>query len=150
LHDSFGIPPSAFSLLAQSSDQGFVKVYFLRTDPGFDGVSGNALTISLAGQDLLTLAKGEYALVYLKNYSGDVTVESSTVALRGGLNTWVKAKEAQHFDFAWPQTYYITFRKVLSDLGSGTPYVAQRITEDVAQDLARQLKPVGGAANHPL
>ncbi len=47
-------------LLANSSVGNIAKVYFIRPDPGFRGVMGNAFTISLGGQELLTIAKGEY------------------------------------------------------------------------------------------
>lgn len=137
-------------LIAHSPDSEIAKIYFLRTDPGFDGVGGNAYTISLGGQDLLTIAKGEYALTYLKNYSGDVTVESSTVVYRGGLNTWVKIEESQHFNFQGPETYYVTFRKVYNDSIMGASYIPLSITEDIAKRLARELKPVGNARNQPL
>jgi len=137
-------------LIAQSPDSEIAKINFLRTDPGFDGVGGNAFTISLGGEDLLTIAKGEYALTYLKNYSGDVTVESSTVVYRGGLNTWIKVEESQHFNFEGPKTYYVTFSKIFNDTIMGTSYIAQSITEDIAKRLARELKPVGDAMAHPL
>ncbi len=131
-------------LLANASNSDAAKVYFLRTDPGFQGVMGNAFKLSLAGQQLLTLAKGEYTLVYLKPWSGDVTVESSTVVNRGGMNTQVAVKESQSFTFADARTYYIGFRE------SPRGYVPYNITEDDARNLASRLKPVGMAVATPL
>ena len=72
-------------LLANSSVGNIAKVYFIRPDPGFRGVMGNAFTISLGGQELLTIAKDEYTLVYLKYYSGDVTIESSRAIVKSGV-----------------------------------------------------------------
>lgn len=131
-------------LLASSSNGESARVYFLRSDSGFQGVKGNAFKISLAGQQLLTLAKGEYTVVSLKPWSGNVTVESSTVVNQGGMNTQVAVKESQPFTFAASQTYYIGFRE------SPRGYVPSSISEDDARKLASKLKPVGMAAASPL
>lgn len=137
-------------LLAQSSDGNIAKVYFLRPDPGFVGVMGNAFKISLSGQELLTLAKGEYTLVYLRPYSGDVEVESSTVVNRGGLNTQVTVQESQQFIFDESKTYFITFREIRRGVMQGSSYRPYGITKDAARSLASELEPVGRAATSPL
>ncbi len=131
-------------LLANSSDGNIAKVYFIRPDPGFQGVMGNSFKISLADQELLTIAKGEYTLIYLKHYSGDVTVESSTVVNQRGINTQVTVKESQPFTFDESKTYYITFRE------SPRGYVPYNITEVAARNLAIKLKPIGKAIASPL
>ncbi len=137
-------------LLANSSVPNIAKVYFIRPDPGFRGVMGNAFTISLGGQELLTIAKGEYTLVYLKCYSGDVTVESSTVVNRGGMNTQVTVKESLPFKFDESKTYYITFKEYQKGMMQGTSYIPYNIVEDVAQNLASDLTPIGKAVAAPL
>lgn len=137
-------------LLARSSVGDIAKVYFIRPDPGFRGVGGNAFTIFLDGRELLTIAKGEYTLVNLKYFSGDVTVESSTVVNRGGMNTLVTVEESLPFKFDESKTYYITFKEHQKGLLQGTSYVPHSITEDVARNLARKLKPIGMAVNAPL
>ncbi len=137
-------------LLANSSVGNIAKVYFIRPDPGFRGVMGNAFTISLGGQELLTIAKGEYTLVYLKYYSGDVTVESSTVVNRGGMNTQVTVKESLPSKFDESRTYYITFKEYRGGMNQGTSYIPYRISEDVARNLASKLKPIGKAVAAPL
>ena len=131
-------------LLANASNDDSATVYFLRSDPGFQGVMGNAFKISLAGQQLLTLAKGEYTVVSLKPWSGNVTVESSTVVNQSGMNTQVAVKESQPFAFAASQTYYIGFKE------SPRGCVPLSISEDDARKLASKLKPVGMAATSPL
>lgn len=131
-------------LLASPSNSDSTRVYFLRSDPGFQGVMGNAFKISLAGQQLLTIAKGEYTVVYLKPWSGNVTVESSTVVNQGGMNTQVAVKESQPFTFDQSRTYYIGFRE------SARGYVPYTITEEDARKLASKLKPVGMAVTTPL
>lgn len=131
-------------LIGNSADGNVAKVYFIRPDSGFDGVKGNAFTISLDGQKLLTLAKGEYTLVNLKHYSGDVTVESSAVVNRGGMNTQVTVKESQPFVFEEATTYYVTFQE------SPRGYIPYCITQESARNTAKKLNPVGNAVASPL
>ncbi len=138
------------SLLAQSSDGDIAKVYFIRPDSGFRGVMGDAFTIILGGKRLLTIANGEYTLVYLNYYSGDVTVESSTVMNQGARNIPVTVKESLPFKFDESKTYYITFKEKERGVRQGTSYIPISITEDDARKLASKLKPVGKAVTAPL
>jgi hypothetical protein len=131
-------------LLANASDSDAARIYFIRPDPGFDGVVGNAFKISMAGEELLSLAKGEYTLVYLKNYSGDVTVESTQVENRMGMNTQVTVEETRLFTFGAFRTYYITFEE------SPRGYVPHSISEEAARTLSSELKPIGNAIASPL
>ena len=137
-------------LLADPLNDKAAKVYFIRPDSGFDGVRGNAYKISLDGQNLLTIAKGEYTLVSLKEYSGDMTVESSDVVNRGGLNSWTKVKGSRRFHFEGSKTYYITFSQGLHDPFQGTAYFPVGMTEIDAKKMANTLKPIGAAVAHPL
>jgi len=116
------------SLLANSSDGNIAKVYFIRPDSGDRGVMGNAFNIYLSGKKLLTIANGEYTLVYLKYYSGDVIVESYTVINRGGRNTQVLVKESQPFKFEESKTYYVTFKEYERGMRQGTSYIPNSIT----------------------
>jgi len=54
-------------------------VYFLRPKEGFIGVMGNQITIDLDGEELMTLAVGEYTLLHLMPGTYDMTVTSTTV-----------------------------------------------------------------------
>jgi len=89
-------------------------------------------------------------LVYLKYYSGDVTVESSTVVNRGGMNAQVTVKESLPSKFDESRTYYITFKEYRGGMNQGTSYIPYRISEDVARNLASKLKPIGKAVAAPL
>lgn len=137
-------------LLTIPSIDKVVKVYFIRPDPGFRGVMGNAFTILLDEQELLTIAKGEYTLVYLKPYSGIVTVESTTVINRGGMNSQTTVKESLPFKFDEGKTYYITFNEHQRGMMQGTSHIPVSITRDAARNLASKLKPIGKAINAPL
>ena len=131
-------------LVASDSLANVSSVYFIRPDSGFEGVRGNAFTVSLGGQDLLTLAKGEYTLVYLEQYAGEVTVSSSTVEIRNGKNTQVTVKESRPFLFDGSAVYSIGFED------SPRGFVPQSITDAAARKMASQLKPVGMAVDFPL
>jgi len=137
-------------LLASSTDRNIARVYFIRPDPGFVGVMGNAFTIYLSDKELLTIAKGEYTMVNLKPFSGAVTVESSTVVNVSGMNTQIKVNESLPFKFEEGQTYYITFEEYQRGMMQGVSYIPRSITEDSARNLARKLKPIGNAIANQL
>ena len=134
-------------LLDISSSSDSINVYFLRPDFGFDGVSDFSFTISINDQKLLTIAKGEYTLVSMKTYSGDITVQFHDVVNRAGMNSWTKSKETRPFDFLSGNTYYITFRREYTGYFTYIPY---SISEKEAKNLAHDLKPVGDAKILPL
>jgi hypothetical protein len=50
-------------LLSSDLNSDAAKVYFIRSDTGFDGVADNACTISLAGQDMTMLMGVLYSVV---------------------------------------------------------------------------------------
>ena len=137
---------------AQPGETNAAKVYFLRPDIGYRGVMGNAFSISLDGKELLTLAKGEYALVYLRPISGTVTVKSSTVVNQGGMNVMTSVKESQSFSFEAGKKYYVAFRQNQHSWlsGGGVSYIPVLITDKSASETANGLKAVGKAAQEPI
>ena len=72
-------------LLAEEDAADTAKVYFIRPDPGFRGAMDMPATISLEGDELLRLAKGEYTLLVLKAGDLEMVVDSYTV--KGSNNT---------------------------------------------------------------
>ena len=79
-----------------------------------------------------------------------VTVESSTVVNRGGMNTQVTVKESLSFKFDESKTYYVAFKEYQRSVMQGTSYIPYSITEDVARNLASKLNPIGQAVAAPL
>ena len=155
--------------LARLGDSNAAKVYFLRPDIGYHGVMGNAFSISLNDKELLTLANGEYALVYLQPVSGVVTVESSTVKNEGGKNVMTKVKESRPFSFDAGKTYYLAFQDpnqqqvtslrdlivsamtaAASPTWGGTSFAPILITGTEAIEAANRTKPVGKALQEPI
>ena len=138
--------------LARPGDSNAAKVYFLRSDIGYWGVMGNAFSISLDEKELLTLAKGEYALVYLQPVSGMVTVESSTVKNQGGMNVMTKVKESRPFSFDGGKTYYLAFQANQQDWmsGGGTSFVPMLITGTAVIEATNKTKAIGRALQEPI
>jgi len=138
--------------LAPSNETNAAKVYFLRPDIGYRGVAGNAFSIAMDGQELLTLAKGEYALVHIRPFSGTLTVESSTVVNQSGRNVMTNVKELQPFSFEAGKTYYVTFRQNQQGWlsGGGSSYIPILISSEEAKRTANGLKPVGKALQESI
>lgn len=131
--------------LVASGDEPVARVFFLRPNIGYHGVMGNAFSIEIAGQPLLTLAKDEYTLVHVRAFSGDLTVRSSTVVNRAGMNTMTKVEETRPFVFEAGQTYYVAFRPNSQGWLSsgGTSYIPVLISSEEAKKIASGLKAVG-------
>jgi hypothetical protein len=129
--------------LAPASDGNAAKVYFLRPDIGYTGVMRMAFTLSLDDKELLTLALGDYALAYLKPYSGPLKVESWAVPTAG---TMTKVRQFGHFSFEAGQTYYLAF----DPQESGTSFSPILITAREAAGTAGRTTPVGKALQEPV
>lgn len=137
-------------LIAKKSNPEAALVYFMRTDPGFRGVMGNAFSIILNKKELLTLAKGEYTLVHLKPFSGGLTVRSDTVVSIGGRNTMTKVSETSPVNFSAGKLHYILFMENRRGPFRGSTFVPVKISRNRAVRIANQLKPIGNALRFPL
>ena len=138
--------------LAPPNETNPARVYFLRPDIGYPGVMGNAFSIAMEGREMLTLAKGEYTLVYIRPISGTLTVESTTVVNQSGRNVMTKAKESQSFSFEAGKTYHVAFRRNQQGWlnGGGSSYIPVLISGEEAKMAAVGLKPVGKAMQAPI
>jgi hypothetical protein len=130
------------------------RVYFLRPDIGFRGVMDLPLTISLAGKELLTLAKGQYILVPLAPGSAEMKVESYTVAGNPGAMTLVSTTRT--LTFSAGETHYLLFELVprigfqlVGPMG-GSEFVPSQLSREGALRAVRGLTPVGMAVDAPI
>jgi hypothetical protein len=112
------------------------------------------LTISLAGKELLTLAKGQYILVPLAPGSAEMKVESYTVAGNPGAMTLVSTTRTLTF-FAG-ETHYLMFELVprigfqlIGPMG-GSEFVPSQLSREGALRAVRGLTPVGMAVDAPI
>ena len=145
---------SSHPRLASAGDANAAKVYFLRPDVGYFGLDGLAASILLDNKGLLSLAKGEYALVYLKPPGGTVTVETLTVRSEFGKNVGRKVRESDHFDIVAGKTYYVALCKSWRHPRGATSaesYVFPApIAGRYAIEGASALNPSGDASREPL
>lgn len=143
---------SSHPALAKSGETGIAKVYFLRPDVGYRGVEHKPFSIALDDQGLLTLAAGEYVLVYLRPVSATVTVESYTVVRQARENDIIKVTESVPFSFEAGKTYYLSFagRPLGWKSGGGISYLPVLMSHRKAIATASRLKPVGNAAQEPI
>lgn len=139
---------ASYSRLAHASETKSAKVYFLRPDVGYFGLEGNAVSISLDDEKLLTLAKGEYTLVYLQPTSGTMTVESTAIRTEFGKTVVKTVKASEKVIFEDRKTYYIAVCKRYGQENSlGFPFLIEGL---YANEGSSALKPVGAAVHEPL
>jgi hypothetical protein len=132
--------------LAPAGQASAARVYFMRPNIGYPGVMGKAFSISWNDKELLTLAKGDYALVYLRPDSGRMTIQSWTV-INGGMG---KVTETRSFSFDAGRTYYVAFSANQHLVLGGTSYLPTLIMGDAVTQAASKTKPIGRAAQEPI
>jgi len=134
--------------LAAGASDAVASVYFIRQKADFYGVTGMAVSIRLGKDELLKLAKGQYTLIRLKPWEGEMVVKSWAVT--GSNNSMTKVEDKQRFVFAAGQQYYIALvpnrRGPAGD--SCLPVSINR--EQASQLVAVGLKAVGDAVEEPL
>lgn len=144
---STAIQPS-HPLIAAKGNAESAKVYFIRPDPGFRGVMDMPLTISLAGAELLKLAKGQYTLVPLVAGSAELKIESYTVA--GPTNTLTPVSTTTQLTFSAGTTHYVVFELVPRGGLSGSVFLPQQVSKDRALESVQRLTAVGAAIGEPI
>lgn len=137
-------------VIAGKSDPQTAKVYFMRRDHGFMGVADIALSISAGGQELLTLAKGQYTLLHLRPIDVEFSVASYTVALVAGKGTMTNVTSTRRFSFAAGETYYLLFAPVPRGFTEGDEFPPRALSKSLAVEAAKGLAPVGLAVADPI
>ena len=154
--------------LRESFDNNSVALYVLRPKESFNGVRGLPYAIKLDGEKLLTIAKGEYTLVYIKPFSGEITVCYWSVTDRGtgyiiggeSKNTMERHEKTGKFTFEAQRTYYLSFEEVQDGVSNPhiprllyvpeTGYAPRSLSFFEALRLSKKLKPVGAAIDNPI
>jgi hypothetical protein len=135
-------------LIATAATLEKTRVYFIRPDPGFQGVMDFPLTINLGGAELMKLAKDTYTLVTLE--SGSAVMRLEYYAMAGPSNRMTSVSTTAQVSFAPGQTEYLVLEPVSRDAPSGPAFVPRKVSRERALDLAQGLLPVGGAIADPL
>lgn len=134
--------------IASGNDIEATKVYFIRPDPGFNGIMDRPVTISLSGSELLKLAKGQYTLLNLKSGNAEIKVDSYTVA--GPSNTMTPVSTTAQMDFPSGSTLYLVFELVSRGPLNGSAFVPFSVSRDHALEVIQGLSPIGMAVNDPI
>lgn len=138
-------------VIATASATQQTRVYFLRPDPGFRGVMDWPLKISVNGEELLSLAKGEYVLLPLK--SGDVEMKLDSYTVTGPNNAMTPVSNAGPVTLPAGSMLYLIFDIVLRDpldVSAGSFFAPRSVSREQALETARGLSPVGMAAREPI
>jgi hypothetical protein len=114
------------------------------------GVADMPLSIRADGDELLTLTKGQYTLLYLRTVTVDLTVASYTVVGVAEKNTMTKVQTTKRFGFAPGETYYLLFAPMPRGFMDGYEFPPQAISETSAVNAARGLVPIGLAIAEPI
>ncbi len=119
------------------------KVFFIR--PQTEHVQGypdNDLAVDLDGQPLLSLAKGEYTVLYLSPRTVSITMRNLTQT-RGRWEV-EELKRSGQFELKPGQTYYILAHNVDGEF-RGVHFEPKSIPVYEAREIARHLVPYGRA-----
>lgn len=135
-------------LIATGATLEKTRVYFIRPDPGFQGVMDFPLTVVLGGTELMKLAKNTYTLLTLE--SGRVAMKLEYYAVAGPSNRMTSVSTTAEADFAPGRTDYLVFERVDRGFLSGPSFVPRQVSRERALDLAQGLLPVGAAIAEPL
>ena len=145
---------SGHPLIAREGATETAKVYFIRPDTGFYGVMDRPVSISLAGAELLTLAKGQYTLVQLAAGTSELRADSYTVDDHGYMT---KVSSNMQISFSAGETHYLVFEMVprptpLFGGGGGFVFLPRRVSRDNALDAVQGqgFAPVGAAVAGPI
>lgn len=136
------------SLIQSDLARPHATVYFIRpTTEHVAGFADNELDVELDGEDLISLGKAEYTLVYLKPRDVVVTLRNQT-QVRG---RWEVAEMAQsrQFSFKAGETYYILTRMFDGEF-RGAHFTPESIGLVDAKVEARYLTPAGAARERPI
>jgi len=145
---------SSHPLIAREGATETAKVYFIRPDPGLYGVMDMPVSISLAGAELLTLAKGQYTLVQLAAGTTELKANSYTV---DGAGSMTKVSSNTQLSFSSGETHYLVFEMVprpipLFGRPGGFVFLPRRVSRGSALDAVQGqgLTPVGAAVAEPI
>ena len=106
------------------------------------------VTISVAGTELLKLAKGQYTLIPLAAGSAELKVESYTVA--GPTNTMTPVSTTTQLTFSAGGTHHLVFLLVPRGGLAGSVFLPQQVSRDRALEAVQVLTPVGAAIVEPI
>lgn len=126
----------------------YATLYFIRPKTEHaQGFADAPLKISVDGKKLMSLAKAEYTLLYIKPRSVDITMSNKTQT-RGRWEV-EEMKTTRHFDFKAGETYFILAQPIDGEF-RGTRFVPTALNTAEAKRASRYLSPVGKALKNQI
>ena len=136
------------SLMQSDLSRPHAAVYFIRpTTEHVAGFADNELDVELDGEDLISLGKAEYTLVYLKPRDVTITLRNRT-QVRGRWEV-TELEQSRQFSFKAGETYFIVTRMFDGEF-RGAHFIPESISLVDAKNAVHYLKPAGLANQHPI
>lgn len=136
-------------MVRQNLNEPYAAVYFIR--PNTEHVQGfpdNNLTVEIDGQQILSLAKGEYTLLNLKPWNKISVTLRNLTQVRGRWEITPEMRSSQ-IDFLGGQTYFIVTQPVDGEF-RGVYFRPELVDLERAKQITTTLKPAGAAVRHPI
>lgn len=138
----------AHSLVQADAAGAFARVYFIRPNTEHPlGFADNALSVLVDGEELVSLGKGEYTLVYLKPRNVSVSLRNFTQT-RGRWELEEMIRTAA-FTFESGQTYFVLARPVDGEF-RGAYFLPEVIDLFSAKQASAHLKAAARAVKEPI
>lgn len=135
-------------IIQQNLDQPYSTIYFLRNDDKvFRGLAEDAVWVEINGQNVVKLAKGEYAMIRIKPIESTVRVISMSYI---GTNPYPQEVYGEDtFNFAANQTNFINI-SIRDGEFRGVYFMPVRVESNEARAIARDLRPAGVDKGHRI
>ena len=136
------------SLVQLDQSRPYATVYFIRpATEHATGYADNVLDVELDDEDLMSLAKAEYTLVYLKPRDVTITLRNRT-QVRGRWEVTEMSRSRQ-FSFKAGETYFIQTTMIDGEF-RGAHFIPEALSLFDARKAARYLQPADLAREHPI
>ncbi len=136
------------SLIQSDASASYASVYFIRPNTEHpQGFADNPLAVSVNGERLMRLGKGEYTLVHLKARDISVTMKNQT-QVRGRWEV-TEMEQTRNFNLEPGQTYYILAHSVDGEF-RGVTFVPESVALFDVKQIKAPLRAAGAAKSSPI
>ena len=131
-------------LLQSDLSRPHATVYFMRANTEHpQGFADNSLAVEIDGELLISLAKGEYTMAYLK--PRQITVTLKNLAQAGGRWEVKEMERSRQFRLQPDETYFINANAVDGEF-RGVRFIPEMVSQFEAKKISEYLRAVGKAA----
>ena len=131
-------------LLQPDLSRPYATVYFMRTNTEHpQGFADNSLAVEVDGELLISLAKGEYTMVYLK--PRQITVALRNLTQSRGRWEVEEMERSRQFQLRADETYFINANAIDGEF-RGVRFIPEMVGQFEAKKISEYLRAVGKAA----